>query len=175
MNIQFWRRFFFFFFKTTSFRDKFSGLQPKSIITEFRLLNFCFKLEEIWKRLVKGRRGVERKEITVLRIQSLSPYSIISYALCAFNSQNNRWGNSYFLHFADGEIRRGLIWSTDLPGGASDKEPACQCRRHKSCGFDPRVGKIPWRRAWQPAPEFLPQNPMDRGAWRVTVHKVAQS
>ena len=23
-------------------------------------------------------------------------------------------------------------------------------------GFDPWVGKIPWRRAWQPTPEFLP-------------------
>lgn len=79
----------FFFLETVSFRDKFSGLQPKSIITEFRLQNFCFKLEEIWKRLVKGRRGAERKEITVLRIQSLSPYRMISYALCAFNSQNN--------------------------------------------------------------------------------------
>ena len=30
------------------------------------------------------------------------------------------------------------------------KEPACQCRRHKKLGFDPRVWKIPWRRAWQP-------------------------
>ena len=23
-------------------------------------------------------------------------------------------------------------------------------------GFNPRVGKIPWRRAWQPTPVFLP-------------------
>ena len=38
----------------------------------------------------------------------------------------------------------------------SGKEPACQCRRHNRCGFDPGVGKIPWRRAWQPTPEFLP-------------------
>ena len=27
---------------------------------------------------------------------------------------------------------------------------------HKRCGFDPCVGKIPWRRAWQPIPIFLP-------------------
>ena len=43
-----------------------------------------------------------------------------------------------------------------LPGGASDKEPACQCRKHKRREFDPWVGKIPWRRAWQPTPVFLP-------------------
>ena len=36
------------------------------------------------------------------------------------------------------------------------KEPACQCRRHKRCGFDLWVGKIPWRRAWQPTAVFLP-------------------
>ena len=43
-----------------------------------------------------------------------------------------------------------------FPGGASGKEPACQRRRHKRCGFSPRVGKVPWRRARRPAPVFLP-------------------
>ena len=28
-----------------------------------------------------------------------------------------------------------------------------QCRKH---GSDPWVGKIPWQRAWQPTPVFLP-------------------
>ena len=36
------------------------------------------------------------------------------------------------------------------------KEPACQCRSHKRCGFDSWGGKIPWRRAWQSTPVFLP-------------------
>ena len=26
-------------------------------------------------------------------------------------------------------------------------------------GFDPWVGSIPWRRAWQPIPVFLPREP----------------
>ena len=43
-----------------------------------------------------------------------------------------------------------------FPGVASGKEPACQCRRHKNCGFDPWVGKIPQRRKWKPTPVFLP-------------------
>ena len=42
-------------------------------------------------------------------------------------------------------------------GGSSDKETSCQCRRHKRCKFDPCIGKIPWRRAWQPTPIFLPE------------------
>ena len=39
----------------------------------------------------------------------------------------------------------------------SAKESTCQCRRHKRLRFDPWVGKIPWRRAWQPTPVFLPE------------------
>ena len=38
----------------------------------------------------------------------------------------------------------------------SDKEPACQCRRYKRCGFNSWVGKILWRRKWQLTPVFLP-------------------
>ena len=33
-------------------------------------------------------------------------------------------------------------------GGASGKQPACQCGRHERCGFHPRVRKNPWRRKW---------------------------
>ena len=51
----------------------------------------------------------------------------------------------------------GMNWLTCLlrsfPGGA--KEPACQCRRCKRRGFDLWVGKMPWRRKWQPTPIFL--------------------
>ena len=45
---------------------------------------------------------------------------------------------------------------------SSQVEPAvknlpCQCRRRKRLGFDPWVGKISRRRAWQPTPVFLPE------------------
>ena len=33
------------------------------------------------------------------------------------------------------------------------KESTCYCGR---CKFGPWVGRIPWRRKWQPTPEFLP-------------------
>ena len=42
-----------------------------------------------------------------------------------------------------------------FPGGASSRESACQCRRHKRYRFDHWVGKVPWKRKWQPAPLFL--------------------
>ena len=39
-----------------------------------------------------------------------------------------------------------------LPWWPSGKEAACECKR---CGLDPWVGRIPWRRKWQPTPVFL--------------------
>ena len=50
--------------------------------------------------------------------------------------------------------KRHVYWR--FPGVASGKEPACQCRRHRQLGFNPKVRKIHWRRAWQPTPVLLP-------------------
>ena len=46
------------------------------------------------------------------------------------------------------------------PWQLSCKEPtfnAPDCLQWKRLGFDPWVGKIPWRRKWQPTPIFLPR------------------
>ena len=40
------------------------------------------------------------------------------------------------------------------------KKSACNVRP----GFDPWLGKIPWRRAWQPAPVFLPGESHGQGS-----------
>ena len=40
-----------------------------------------------------------------------------------------------------------------FPGGSDSKEICLQCGRP---GFDPGVGKIPWRMEWQPTLVFLP-------------------
>ena len=61
-------------------------------------------------------------------------------------------------------------------GGGSGKEPACQCRRPKEMLF-PSLG-------WKDSPEegngnplqnSCLENPMDRGAWWATVHRVTKS
>jgi len=44
-----------------------------------------------------------------------------------------------------------------FPSGASGREPARQRRGYKRLKFDPWVGKIPWRRKWQPTPVVLPE------------------
>ena len=66
-------------------------------------------------------------------------------------------GNDSYWLMSDSTVK--FIYITHpkrgFPGGAS-VERACQCTRHKRRRFDPWVGKIPWRRAWQPTPVFLP-------------------
>ena len=73
-------------------------------------------------------------------------------------------------------------------GGVRDKEPTCQCRRCKRRGFYPWVGKIPWRRRWQPTPVFSsgeshgqrslagygPQNCKDQDRTEATQHTQRQ-
>ena len=83
------------------------------------------------------------------------------------------WGLLYGITLFCGCWEDGLI--SGFPGGASGKEHACKCKRHKRCGFDPWVRKISWRRAWQPPPAFCLENPTDRGAWWATVCGVAKS
>ena len=58
-----------------------------------------------------------------------------------------------------------------FPGGVSGKEPDCQCRRHKRCGFDPCIRKVPWRRKWQPTPISLPGKPRGQRSLLATVHR----
>ena len=48
-----------------------------------------------------------------------------------------------------------LVCMYSVQVGATGKEPACHCKGHKRCRFNPWVGKIPWR-AWLHTPVFLP-------------------
>ena len=56
---------------------------------------------------------------------------------------------------------------SDFPGDSLVKLFACQCGRCRRCGFEPWVGKIPWRRKWQPSQYSYLEDPMDRGVWWV--------
>ena len=62
-----------------------------------------------------------------------------------------------------------------FPGGASGKEPTCQCRRLKRFGVDQWVRKIPWRRAWKLTPVFLPGDYLGQRSLLGTDHRVAKS
>ena len=70
------------------------------------------------------------------------------------------WGRKIGHHLAtEQQMPRLQIWLS-FPGGASgNKEAICQCRRCNRGRFNPWIGKIPWAKAWQPTPVFLPREP----------------
>ena len=82
-----------------------------------------------WDRLEKGREEISR----VMQVLCYLYWVMVMFIF------SNIIGT---LH-----LHGGLFWLF------SSKESPCQCRRH---GFDPWVGKIRWRRKWQPTPVFLP-------------------
>ena len=74
-----------------------------------------------------------------------------------------------------GGISPVTVLHLGFPRWLSGKESACQCRSgSRSHGFHPGVGKIPWRRKWQPTQYSCLENPMDKEAWWATVHSVAK-
>ena len=79
----------------------------------------------------------------------------------AVQVQEDGWGltKTSFKASATIWMKRWWEYATGkvYPGGTSGKESTCQRRKHKRGGFNPWVGKIPWRRKWQPTPVFLPE------------------
>ena len=67
-------------------------------------------------------------------------------------TQNGCYGRHFMASIRFSECMQ----CTGFPGGDSGIAPACQRRRLNRHGLDPWVRKIPWRRAWQPTPVFLP-------------------
>ena len=62
-----------------------------------------------------------------------------------------------------------------FPGGTSSKEPSCQCRRHKICGFNPWVGKIPLEEGMETHSSSLAWRIPWQRSLRATVHRIAKS
>ena len=52
-----------------------------------------------------------------------------------------------------------------LPGGASGKKPACQCRRHTGCRSIPGSGRSTGEGNGNPLQSSCLRNSIDRGAW----------
>ena len=109
---------------------------PSLIRTAF---GSCSKIATI-STTHNGKMQMQRKAkcgITVKKPQSLGT---ITYA---------GWSNI-------GELIKLMDYQrkVGLPRWYNGKESACQCRRHT---VDLWIGKIPWRRKWQPTPVFLPR------------------
>ena len=66
-----------------------------------------------------------------------------------------------------------LLWG--FPNGSVIMKQPVNAEDAGDMGSIPGSGRYPWRRAWQPTPVLLPENPMDKGAWWATFHGVAKS
>ena len=58
-----------------------------------------------------------------------------------------------------------------FPRWHTGKQIACQCRKHKRHGFNSWVGKMPWKRKWQPALVVLPGKSLEKGTWQAIGHR----
>ena len=60
-------------------------------------------------------------------------------------------------------------------GGTSGKEPACQCRRLRDAGSIPGLERSPGGGHGNPLQYSCLENPMDRGTWQATAHRVTKN
>ena len=69
-------------------------------------------------------------------------------------------------------IKDPLMQTLGFPGGSEDKAPACNAG---DPGSIPGLGRSPGEGNGNPLQYSCLENPMERGAWRATVHGVAKS
>ena len=62
-----------------------------------------------------------------------------------------------------------------VPGGASGEEPTVNAGDIREAGSIPGLGRSPGEGHGNPLQCSCLENVMDRGAWQITVHRVAKS
>ena len=63
-----------------------------------------------------------------------------------------------------------------FPGGASGKEPACQCKRQKRCGLDPWFWENPLEEVMATHSSIIAWRISTEGeAWKATIQRAAKS
>ena len=140
-----------------------------------RCKNLAHKM--YWKYLPKWRLFCQLSQSTdasflnspmdsfqrILKVRSCSP--------SWFNSCGGGWKVPIFswqLHKVFETMKQFDAWDSNW-----QRVRTClKCRRPR---FDPWLEKIPWRRKWHPLQSSCLENPMDRGAWWATGHRVPKS
>ena len=71
--------------------------------------------------------------------------------------------------------RNELLPKLGFPGGASGKEPPANAGDTRDANSIPGSGRSPGGGDGNPLQDSYLENPMDRGVWWATVHRVANS
>ena len=77
------------------------------------------------------------------------------------------------------KLLTAILEAKGFPDGSEVKASACICPQCGRARFNPWIGKMPWRRKWQPTPVFLPgeshgwrslvgYSPLGRKEWDTT-------
>ena len=84
--------------------------------------------------------------------------------------------NARKIHFQYDHIQSMGYRGMGFPGNASGKEPLCQCRLDvRVAGSILGSGRSLVGGNGNPLQYSCLENPMDRGAWRMAVHRIIQS
>ena len=114
------------------------------------IMSYYFTLNRVARIFLKGvSEDVEKLEPSYIagrNVKWFSHWKMVRWLLKTLNVEI-LYDSAIILLYTQ---RRGF------PCSAGGKESACQFRTHKRCWFNSWVRKIPWRRAWQPTPVFLP-------------------
>ena len=114
---------------------------------QFLFLNTPFLLPSTGRVSHLPQRSPSDKQVLLFRSSGPAPLSYIHFPSPA---------QLLMVESPSRALSLGCCPSHSFSGGARGKEPASQCRRLKRHRVDPRVGKILWRRKWQPTLGFLP-------------------
>ena len=140
-------------FASTFYQRAFSS-KPSLYILVF----FCLFVSIIYWSFLKLRYESESRWVVSSSLQPHGLYSpwnspgqntgvdSLSLLQGVFPTQGENPGHAY----TDSAI---ICMKVDLPNGSDSKSICWQWER---LGFDPWVGKIPWRRKWQSTPVLLP-------------------
>ena len=124
----------------------------------------------------RGPHGIQATSVVVLAVKRHEGASWGAGSEWWLNGFTQMWLAGYlrlhvllYISYTSIYIFICKLYLKGFPGGSDGKKKkkkSClQCRRP---GFYLWVGKIPWRRKWQPTPVSCLENPMDREAWQTT-------
>ena len=133
----------------------------------------------LWQNFSAGSAQRQRvmdsllNKIQFLDIHYLTPYSHFFFE---FLYEITTIGSSLVLACMDSfYVCTGVSFIMSFSGGTSGKEPSCQCKLDETrAGSIPGWGRRPGGGHGNPLQYSCLENPMDRGAWLVTIHRIAK-